>query len=653
MPGHLDFETYSEADITVVGAFRYAEDPSTEILIVGFALVDGGPVTTVDMFQDNATELLEPLFQTIRDGVIISAHNSQFERVIWEKVGVPRHGFPVTPKSSQWDCTAARAATISIPRSLDGASTALRLRSTKDPLGMALINKFSKPGKKGIRTWPWDDPIDWQKFIDYCAQDVVVEMALDRILPPLSPYERRIFALDYRINDRGIPIDVELIKQTLAFIEKRSEELVEKAIALTGLRPTQRDKLLGWLQDQGVDLNNLQAAEVERVSEDPDLDPSIRALLKSRIELARAGTKKLKTMLDCVSEDGRVRGAFWYHSATTGRWGSGGVQFHNLSKPDGSMLEITTPEEVLELLSLDGLDLFFDQPLSLIAKSVRGFIRAPAGKEFVIADYAAIEARGLAWISDETWLLDDFRNSVDAYKTMAGKIYGVPYDKIDGALRFFGKQVILGAGYGMGAPRFQGQCAQYGKEIGLPDAKKIIKTYRESVPNIKKFWKTIELAARKCILSGKSVSFARRRLKFTLEKLDNGFEILFLALPSGRRLAYPEPRVEMKEKWGKMMPTIIFKTYYRGMWVDEETYGGKLTENAVQAISRDALADGMLNAELAGYPVFLHVHDETGSEVKPGSVTVSAYEQLICEVRPWAKDFPLTAEGMAVTEYRK
>jgi len=649
MAAHLDFETYSEADIKTVGAFRYAEDPSTEILIVGFALTDDDPVITIDMSDPKALYKLEPLFDYIRRGGVVAAHNSQFERVIWEKVGVPRHGFPVTPKALKWDCTAARAATLSIPRSLEGASVALGLGVTKDPKGAALIQKFSKPGKNG-RTYPADAPEDFREFMSYCEQDVVVERELDAILPPLNKLERKVFALDYRINDRGVPIDVPLIKKALSFIDSWSKRLTDKAIDLTGLKPTQRDKMLAWLQGQGVKIKTLQAAEVERVIEDPDLDPKIRALLKSRIELARAGTKKLKTMLDCASPDGRVRGSFWYHSATTGRWGSGGVQFHNLKRPDPGFNQT----ETLELLDAEALELFHEQPLSAIANSVRGFVKAEEGKDFLIADYAAIEARGLAWIADEQWLLQDFLNGVDAYKSMASRIYKIPYEDIDSDLRFFGKQVVLGAGYGMGPPRFQQQCEQYGQPISLPEAKHIIKAYRDSVPKIKKFWKTIELAARKAILNpGHPVSFANRRLCFEMEELSNGFEVLFLTLPSGRRIAYPEARVEMREKWGQLQPTVIFKTYYRGMWVDEETYGGKITENAVQAISRDILAEGLLEAELSGFPVVIHVHDEGGSEVPQGSGTVEEYERLLCTVRPWASDFPLKAEGMRVVRYQK
>lgn len=649
MSADLDFETYSEADITAVGAIRYAEHHSTRILIVGFALSADGPVKTVNMEDEDALEQLQPLFEYIEQGGVVVAHNSQFERAIWELVGVPRHGFPVAPKSRQWDCTAARAAAIAIPRSLAGSSTALGLAVNKDPKGMALIQKFSKPGKNGVRTYPNDDPASFEEFMRYCDQDVVVERELNQILPPLTPFEKKVFALDYRINLRGIPVDIPSIKKALQFIEERSTALTDKAVALTGLRPTQRDKLLAWLQEKGVEIKTLQAAEVEQTADTPGLDPEIRELLKSRIELARAGTKKLKTMLVCASEDERVRGSFWYHSATTGRWGSGGVQFHNLGKADQDF----DHDEFFELLHQDALELFYDQPLSVVAKAVRGFVKAPEGKEFLIADYSSIEARGLAWLADEKWLVEDFRNGIDAYKSMASRIYHKPYNDIDSHLRFFGKQVVLGAGYGMGPPRFMEQCKQYGKPLRLTEAKHVIKAYRESVPNITKLWKMIELAARKAILNPGPVRFAKGKLTFQMEKLSNGFKVLFLTLPSGRRIAYPQPRVEMREKWGNLQPTIIFKTYYRGMWVDEETYGGKLTENAVQAISRDFLAEGMLNIERAGLPVVLHVHDESGSEVPAGSGTVEGYEDLLCQVRPWAKDFPLSADGFRTVRYQK
>lgn len=650
MAAHVDFETFSEVDLPTVGAFRYAEDASTEALIISYRL-GNGPVVGVDLTKDSAKERrkLEPLFEAISRGEKIAAHNSNFERVIWEKVCVPKLGWRVKPKARQWDCTAARAAALSIPRSLEGSALALKLKVAKDPLGKSLIHKFSKPQRNGDRIRSVDDPQAFGKFIEYCEQDTVVECELDRVLPELSDYESRVFQLDYKINDTGIPVDIPLIHKALAFIDETSHRLMVQAKKQTGLKPTQRDKLLEWLNSAGTAMETLQAAEVERAILNPDTPRQIRRLLEARIELSRAGTKKLKTMLACASSDGRVRGSFWYHSATTGRWGSGGVQFHNLAKPEKAYPQ----DEILDLLEQGTLDLLYDRPLTAIAKSVRGFLHASPGKEFAIADYSSVEARGLAWLADEEFLLEQYRAGRDVYKVMASRIFGVPYEQITDEQRFLGKQAVLGAGYGMGWARFIGQCAQYGVTITEAMARRTIKAYRDSVPNIVKFWKTIERAAIKAVLTGKPVSFARGRLTFMMDKLPNGFKVLYLVLPSGRRMAYPEPRIENKEKFGELMPTLIFKTYYRGMWVDEETYGGKLCENIIQALCRDLLAEGMMAVNKAGLPIILHVHDEVGSEIDEGACSVHDYEALACSVRPWAKGLPLAAEGKLLQRYAK
>lgn len=651
MAVRIDFETFSEVDLPAVGAFRYAEDASTEALILSYSLGKGAPVVGVDLTRnpEKALRQLQPLFEAIGKGGSVSAHNSGFERNIWEKVCAARMGWPITPKPTQWDCTAARSAALSIPRSLEGGALALKLDVAKDPLGKSLMNKFSKPQKDGSRIRSVDEPGPFRKFIEYCEQDTVVEGELARVLPPLSDYERRVFQLDYKINDYGIPVDIPMIHRALAFVDEVSAGLNRRAKKLTGVKPSQRDKLLGWLQEAGTGMETLQAAEVERVLLDPGISRPIRGLLEARIELSRAGTKKLKTMLACASSDGRVRGSFWYHSATTGRWGSSGVQFHNLAKPEKEYPQ----DEILQLLEDGNLDLLYNRPLTAIAKSIRGFLAAPPGREFMIADYAAIEARGLAWLVDETFLLEQYLAGRDVYKAMAARIFGIRYEDVSDDQRFFGKQTILGAGYGMGVPKFIMTCARFGVKITEAQAKKAIYGYRDSVPKIVKGWKTIERAAIHAVLSGKSVSIFKNKITFYVDKLNNGFEVLYCVLPSGRRMCYPEPRVENLEKWGNITPTLIFKSYYRGMWVDEETYGGKLTENIIQALCRDLLAEGMIAVDDAQLQILLHVHDEIGAETDRGQISVRDFEQLVCEAEPWAKGLPIAAEGKALRRYAK
>lgn len=648
---HLDFEVKSEIDLLTTGAFRYSEDSSTVPIIAGYSLGRRSEVIGVDLTRSKEHQKLEPLFNAINQGAKIVAHNSPFERNIWEKQCVPRWGWPKI-KSSQWVCTSARARALSLPGGLDMAAKVLGLGETKDPEGGKLIQKFCKPQRNGKWIQPSDEPDAWKRFIRYCKQDVVVEREIDRLLPQLTDFEQSMFSLDYKINNQGIPVDVDLIHKAIEFIEEYSHKLEKYATKKMGCRPSQRDKCLAWLADQGYDFPNLQAATVESFIADRGTSRTVRRLLESRIELSKAGTKKLKTMLQCVSLDGRIRGAFWYMAATTGRWGSNGVQFHNLAKPDKKYPQ----SEVLQLLEQDGLDLMFDRPLAAIAASIRGFLKAPEGKVFMIADYNAIEARGLAWTANERWLLQLFRDGGDPYTRMASKIYKKPEAEIDkeSVERFLGKQTILGGGYGMGAPKFQATCARFGQPVSNRDAKRAIRGYRKEVPRITGSWHSTEVAALRAVMTGEVQSFCGDKLSFETGELKNGFELLYINLPSGRRIAYPKPRIEHIKKWGKVRPTLVFKTWFRGSWRDEETYGGKEVENYIQAICRDAMAEGMVAVDREGLPIILHVHDEIGSEIDDDdSITVEEYERMVCQIRPWAKTLPLKAGGKKVYRYEK
>lgn len=656
MKAHLDFETFSECNLPSVGHMRYGEDRSTEVLIASYC-IDDGPVEGVDLTKPDALKRMERLFKAIEDGAIVCSHNSQFERQIWEKR--LKH-WPIKPKPSQWSCTSARASAMSLPSSLESVGVALKLDTIKDPGGKILIQRFSNPQKDGSRIRPKDDPDAFKRFIDYCKQDTIVERKIDELLPDLVPEEHRIFELDFKINSIGVPLDVPLIHKAIEYIEEISKRLEKKAKKITGVKTSQVAKLLGWLQDQGAEMETMQAAEVERAIANPDIPLKVKQILETRIECSRAGTKKLKTMLTCQSLDGRVRGAFWYCSASTGRWGSSRVQFHNFSKPD----DLYPQEDVIELLQTGGLELMYDRPLTAIGKSIRGFIKAPEGKEFPIADYSAIEARGLAWLADEKFLLEAYRNGQDVYVLMASKIFHVPYDKIDKQQRFFGKQTILGAGYGMGVPKFIATCARFGVTITEKEAKKAIQGYRASVPKIAGapdgngilrggLWSDVEKACLRAVLNGKPQTLCEGKLTILVDTLANGFEVLYIVLPSGRKICYPQPRVENIEKWGKLRPTLVFKSLHRYMWVDEETYGGKLVENIVQALTRDLLAEGMLSVDKAGLSVILHVHDEIGAEADVGAVDVREFERLVCKTGAWAKTLPNAAEGKIVSRYCK
>ena len=448
----IDFETYSEVNIKDSGAFRYAEDPSTEPLILAYSLGRGHRPIGVDLTDDwdMVIRLLSPLFDQIAKGADVGAHNAQFERLIWEKTAIGRR-FPIRPKAEAWNCTAARARLLAIPGSLDGAAGALGISTRKDKRGGTLIDLFSKPQKKTSKgqttTWrimPHERPDDFEDFIQYCEQDVAVEMELDRVLPELDSVERAAYDLDYVINDRGMPVNMDRVHAAEEWVAEYSERLMKRAVEISGCRPTQREKTMDFLATKGFKVEDLTAATVEQLAKKKGLPKDLVELLDLRIELSRAGTKKLKAIQNTVSDDGRIRGGFLFSAASTRRWSSTGVQMHNLQKPEGE----TNPVAVMDILDGDasGLEDVFARPLTALAQSVRSFFEAPNGRTFGIADYASVEPRGLAWVAGEEWITRAYHESQDLYKIMGGKVYGRDPSTLtkDGPERFMGKQLILG-----------------------------------------------------------------------------------------------------------------------------------------------------------------------------------------------------------------
>jgi DNA polymerase len=640
---HLDFETYSEANIKTVGGFRYVEDPSTEILITGWAFGDEEP-KTVDMTSADAMSELSPLFDMIANGAPIGAHNAHFERVVWELAG----RFPIVPKAHQWDCTAARARMIAIPGSLEGAAHALGVKQRKDEAGEDLMKIFSKPDKRKGRCLPSDRPEDFLRFREYCAQDVRVEREIDKILPALSDVEAAAFQLDYKINLAGLPVNMARVEAADAFVDEYSNELLRRSVEISGYKPTQRERTLEYLESRGFLIPNLQAATVEALAARPNLPEDIRELLDHRIEVSRAGTKKLKAIRDCVSPDGRIRGSFLFSAASTRRWSSTGVQVHNLQKPEGEC----NPDVLMELLDGDPYDLclMFQRPLTALAQSIRGFFESD--EHFLIADYSSVEPRGLAWMAGEEWLLEAYRKKQDAYKIAAGRVYGINPSRIakDSRERFVGKQIILGCGYGMGPDKFKGTCAKFGVQLSDDEATKAVYGYRDTVPEIKHFWRKINSACIKATRTWKQVALGR--LTIRPATLANGFPILYVDMPSGT-IAYPKPSLGSEIWNGEEMSTFEFFTPLGSSWIKTDTFGGSLTENVIQALTRDVLRDGMLAADRAGFKLVGHVHDEAIAEGTNSKDDLAEFERCLTQSSDWAEGFPIETEGFISKVYKK
>lgn len=643
---HTDFETFSRADLTAVGAHRYAEDPSTEALCVSVGTGEGHPIV-VDLHNDPRPEALHPYFQRIEQGEPIGAHNAEFERSIMTMMHL-RHGWPKV-KRSQFHCTAAQSVAAGTPRSLNGAGGAWGLSVQKNPMGRALLKKFAMPQKDGSRIMPEDEPEAYSKLLEYCQQDVIVESELYKVLPPLHPFERSKFLLDSLLNDRGFPVDVGLIKDGISAVGQLTEAANQRVIELTGgLKPTQRNAILSWLQEEGAALGSLQAQEIEDLIAKKELPPHVIEVLELRLETSRAALAKLPTMLNSVCGDGRIRGCFLYYGAHTGRWSGVRVQPHNFARGD--------PEEqdrVLDLLELGGsemLELFYGNPLVVLSQSIRGFIATPYSKRWVIADYKTIEARVLAWVADELGMLEVYRKGFDPYRWMAAKLYNCSMEAVTSEQRRIAKNLVLGCGYGLGGPGFVDYSARAGVILTLEFATTAVKAYRQTVPNIVNSWYELERYVHHAVQNpGKVLSYAKCRIT-------HDGAALLIYLPSGRPIRYPGMsirRVPNKYRPGEYKDALVFNTVFGGRVVEEFTYGAKLIENIVQGISCDIMTHGMINAERGGYPVSLTVHDEVGADMDVGQGNVKEFMDLLTDTPPWAVGCPIGASGFEARRYRK
>lgn len=653
---HLDFETFSEIDIRKVGAHRYARHPSTEVLIACYWLPLMADVATW-LPLDEAPP--RNLIKYIEQGGKIGAHNANFERLIWQHALKRQHPSIPTVEKKQWVCTAAKAAASGLPRSLDKALHAMGSSVKKNPDGMRLIKIFSvprKPTKKdaSTRIYPKDRPEEFLKFIDYCKDDVRGEMELDRGLPDLRVREQMFFRLDMWMNDRGLPIDIPLVKKTTAVLTVLEKRNAEEVAELTGgIKATQVAKLLEHFETLGIDLENLRAENVRTVLKDQNIDPRTRRLLELRISSSKASTKKLISMLMCADPtDYVVQGGFLYHGAHTARYSGRLVQPHNFIRGSlkdwqrDQLFEILGSDEDPEYKA-DVLTILYVDPVDMISQCMRGYIKAPEGKEFYVVDYTAIEARLLAWLAGEDAILDAYRKGLDVYKVMAAKLWKIAYEDVSDEQRRIGKNLVLGCGYSLGGAKFVDYCANLGLLIEPEFAMSAVRTYRKEHPNIVACWKTVEGLIVDAIKNPGKITRGLKCRFFMREHW------LCVELPGGRELRYPYARAVPIMRYDKPAMEISFATEYKGQWLREKTYGGKLIENIVQAIARDVMMEGMYNAEKAEYPVIGTVHDEVITLRDKSTGDIKALELLVCDVPDWADGMPLAAKGFVCDRYKK
>jgi len=648
---HIDFETYCELDVRKVGAHRYARHPSCEVLICAWQL-PGMPDPEVWLPRQEPPPAR--LVAWVRGKGRLGAHNAAFERCVW-RWALPRQHPRLPPVSdAQWVCTAAKAAASGLPRSLEKALKALDMGVEKDAEGAKLIQVFCKPRKptkKDARTriLPEQDT-RFQRFIEYCQQDVRGEVALHEALPDLIPRQRRMFILDMVMNDRGLPVDLPLVCKAFGVVRALEADIAERVRAMSGgIKATQVAKMLAMFTERGLDLENMKAETIRQALKHLDPDSDVYRLLELRVEAGKASTKKLVSMMACADpEDHVVQGGFLYHGAHTGRYAGRLVQPHNFIR---GMLKDRQRELVFALLEYADPDLFrllYDKPIDTISQCMRGFIRAPAGYELAVVDYTAIEARILAWVAGEEPMLAAYRKGVDVYKLMAVKLWSLPsIDVVTDEQRRIAKNLVLGCGYQLGGVKFVDYCANAGLIIEPDFAMKAVKAYRKDVPSIVASWKTVESLVAGAINHPDKI-YEGLRCQFYMRE-----HWLCIQLPSGREIRYPYAKAVLTERWGKPAYAISFRTEIKGQWVRENTYGGKLIENIVQGIAFDVMQEGMLSADTNGYPVIGTVHDELLTLRLKGTSDIKHLEKLACTVPSWSRGMPLAAKGFLCERYKK
>ena len=630
---HLDFETFNDTcNVVDVGAFHYAT--TAEIILAAWQYDDSRIVYNWVTGDPPPKSLI----QRIETGELVCAYNVEFEYAI---LRYAKNSFTRKIKYKQLVDTAAMAAQCALPRKLLNVTEALGLPADlqKDKDGKRLIRKFCglvKPTKKHPqpRWLPEDDPEDWEKFVEYNLQDVRAEHAVFKALPQLPPQELQLMQLTIKINERGIPIDINAVEVAQAFIGNYTRELISEFQDLSGgLNPTQVEKVTAK-----IGLPNLQEATIKKYL--PRLQGFKKRMAEIRLLLSKASVKKFNRMLLMADEDNRIRGTLMYHGARNGRYTGKLVQPQSLKRG------ISDPEEINSIfdgLMLGILDLLYEDPIPRLAEVIRGFISAVSGKKLLIADYSAIEARILAWVTKQDDVLKLYKQGVDTYKEMASYMYSMPIEKVTTKQRKVGKDTVLGCGYQMGPGRFLAQAHDRGAtDVTEEMAVHAVNSYRKRYNKVRNFWPKIEKAAKRAVATGRPIQCNC----FTFD-MDKGF--LRMQLPSGRYLYFYKPRI-VNDGWGERLEYAAEKN---GKLYWKQIYGGLLTENGCSGIARDIMAQGMFNAEAAGFLLLFTVHDELIAEEDEGANTLQQFIKCITILPTWAKGIPLTAEGIESKRYRK
>jgi DNA polymerase len=653
---HRDYETRSRAILKTVGAQRYAADPTTEALGCCYA-IDNDPV---QLWRPGDPVPSEFILAAQNPNWVVAAFNDAFETAIEKSIMSVRYGWPVVP-IERHRCTQAACLALGLPARLSAAADALELEHRKDAAGERLMHQTSKPRRahkdENLDGVYWfDDEQRLDRLFAYCAQDVRTERELFNRLPQLSPAEQVIWQLSHQVNIRGFGIDRKFAEAARKIAEAAAPEIDAEIAELTAGDVTtinQVAKLTAWLQDHGCSLQTLDRKAIQRQLEkgDDELAPTVRRVLELRLGGAQAAAKKINALLTRAGADDRIRGAFRYHGAATGRWAGEGIQPQNLKRPvvddlDAAIAAVATGD-------YQHVQSLYPRPLAVVGDCTRALVCAAPGHVLIGADFSSIESRALAWVAGENWKLDSYRRfdathdpKDEPYCITACKIFGKPngtYTK-DDPERNVGKTCDLAFGYagGLGAWRkFEPD------RFSDDEVKAFIRGWRQAHPNIKQLWNRLDRAA------WTAVQERGRVVRCGVVRFQCNGAFLQLILPSGRKISYPQPRIIGDEH----EQHVLFSDNANGQFTDcrhgQGAYGGLWTENVVSGIARDLLADAMLRIEAAGYPIVLHVHDEVVAEVPEGFGSTDEFTHLMTRKPAWALDLPIAAKAWTGKRYTK
>lgn len=656
----IDIETYSSVDIRKGGLYKYVASPDFEILLIAYAL-DGAQVQLIDLAQgEEAPNYFKDYL--LDRSYIKSAYNAAFEWRCLSKV------FGELP-ADQWRCTMVKGLYCGYPAGLDAVGKALKLDSTDQKLstGRALIKYFCVPCKPSrtngdrTRNLPRHDPARWELFRSYCAQDVTTELAVAKKLENFQVpfFVQKEWETDLKINSRGVAVDVALAQSAVELDAAQRADLMAEARTLSGLdNPNSLAQLKSWLSDEtGDDVTDVTKAGVSAML-DSDNSDTVKRMLEIRQELGKTSVKKYDAILATVGDDNRVRGLLQFYGANrTGRWAGRLVQVQNLPRTYTEPLGLA--RELVRKKQKDAFKLVYGSVPDTLSQLIRTCFVASPGKVLVDADFSAIEARVIAWLSSEIWRMDVFRGHGKIYEASASQMFGVPLDRIkkgnpEYALRQKGKIAELALGYqgSVGALTAMGALSMGLTQDDLPD---IVARWRAANPAICALWYAVDAAAVKVAKEGGAYTLANGKITIAKEYDPvTGIAAMTIKLPSARKLYYISPGVG-ENRFGKPSVTYMGTDQTSKKWATIETYGGRIVENLCQAIARDCLAYAVERLEEAGHKIVFHVHDEVviEADAETAAATLDSVTRIMGSPIPWARDLPLCADGWIGEYYRK